>query len=200
MFKFIIVFLFVLTIVLFPIHLKITLKYTNKVLEIYIYKKKLEVNKSLKNNSKDQLKSKPTKIFFKPLNLRDIDLSDINLSDINLISHKFKKLKFKPKLILNTKLEYGFDDAALVAIVFGLIHSTYSLLYLILINFVKVKNIDLKVTPQFKENNLNMEISSIIYINFVKIIYMAFIILPCLINIKHNKTNFKKYRGGNVHG
>ncbi|MPQ32374.1 DUF2953 domain-containing protein [Clostridium estertheticum] len=200
MFKFIIVFLFVLTIVLFPIHLKITLKYTNKVLEIYIYKKKLEVNKSLYRNSKDQLKAKPTKIFFKPLNLRDIDLSDINLSDINLIIHKFKKLKFKPTLTLNTKLEYGFDDAALVAIVFGLIHSTYSLLYLILINFVKIKNIDLKVTPQFKENNLNMEISSIIYINFVKIIYMAFIILPCLINIKHNKTNFKKYRGGNVHG
>ncbi|MBU3098769.1 MULTISPECIES: DUF2953 domain-containing protein [Clostridium] len=195
MFKFILVFLFVLTIILFPIHLKITLKYTNKVLEIYIYKKKLEVNKPLKNNSKDQLKSKPTKMFFKSLNLRDI-----NLSDINLISHKFKNLKFKPTLVLNTKLEYGFDDAALVAIVFGLIHSTYSLLYLILINFVKVKNIDLKVTPQFKENNLNMEISSIIYINFVKIIYMAFIILPCLINIKHNKTNFKKYRGGNVHG
>ncbi|MBU3186121.1 DUF2953 domain-containing protein [Clostridium estertheticum] len=195
MFKFIIVFLFVLTIVLFPIHLKITLKYTNKVLEIYIYKKKLEVNKSLYRNSKDQLKAKPTKIFFKPLNLRDIDLSDINL-----IIHKFKKLKFKPTLTLNTKLEYGFDDAALVAIVFGLIHSTYSLLYLILINFVKIKNIDLKVTPQFKENNLNMEISSIIYINFVKIIYMAFIILPCLINIKHNKINFKKYRGGNVHG
>ena len=195
MFKFILVFLFVLTIILFPIHLKITLKYTNKVLEIYIYKKKLEVNKPLKNNSKDQLKSKPTKMFFKSLNLRDI-----NLSDINLISHKFKNLKLKPTLVLNTKLEYGFDDAALVAIVFGLIHSTYSLLYLILINFVKVKNIDLKVTPQFKENNLNMEISSIIYINFVKIIYMAFIILPCLINIKHNKTNFKKYRGGNIHG
>ncbi|MBU3214165.1 DUF2953 domain-containing protein [Clostridium estertheticum] len=190
MFKFIVAFLFVLTIILFPIHLKITLKYTNKVLEIYIYKKKLEVNKPLKSNSNDQLKSKPAKISFKPL----------NLIDINLISHKFKNLRFKPTLILNTKLEYGFDDAALVAIVFGLIHSTYSILYLILINFVKVKNIDLKVTPHFKENNLNMEISSIIYINFVKIIYMAFIILPCLINIKHNKTNFKKYRGGNVHG
>ena len=83
MFKFIIVFLFVLTIILFPIHLKIPLKDTIKGLEIYIYKKKLEVNKPLKNNSKDQLKSKPTKMFFKSLNLRDI-----NLSDINLISHK----------------------------------------------------------------------------------------------------------------
>ncbi|WP_443660997.1 DUF2953 domain-containing protein [Clostridium sp.] len=190
MFKFIIVFLFVLTIILFPIHLKITLKYTNKVLEIYIYKKKLEVNKPLKNNSKDKSQSKPKKRFFKRLIFKDI----------NLIIHKLKNSRFKPTLILNTKLEYGFDDAALVAIVFGLIHSTYSLLYLILINFVKVKNIDLKVTPHFKENNLNMEISSIIYINFVKIIYMAFIILPCLINIKPNKINIKKYRGGNVHG
>ena len=63
MFKFILVFLFVLTIILFPIHLKITLKYTNKVLEIYIYKKKLEVNKPLKNNSKDQLKLNLQKCF-----------------------------------------------------------------------------------------------------------------------------------------
>ena len=45
-----------------------------------------------------------------------------------------------------------------------------------------------------------MEILSIIYINLAKIIYMAFIMLICLINIKHKKTNIKKYKGGNVHG
>ncbi|MBU3161769.1 DUF2953 domain-containing protein [Clostridium frigoris] len=192
MFKFLIMFLFVLTIILFPIHLKITLKYTNKVLEIYIYKKKLKVSKPLKSNSKNKLKSKPARmlIFFKPL----------ILSDVNSIIHKLKTLRFRPKLILNTKLEYGLDDAALVAIIFGLIHSAYSLLYLKLITVAKVKNMNLKVTPHFKYNNLNMEISSIIYINLVKIIYMAFIILPCFINIKHGKLNIKKFRGGNVHG
>ena len=109
-------------------------------------------------------------------------------------------LKFKPTIILNTKLEYGFDDAAFVAILYGLIHSTYSFLYLLLQNFVKVKKIDLKVIPHFEENDFNMEISSIIYTNLGKIIYMAFIILNCLISIKHNKSNIKKYKGGNVHG
>lgn len=192
MFKCIIVFLFVLTIILFPIHLKITLKYTNKVLEIYIYKKKLKVSKPLKTNSKNKLKSKPARILisFKPL----------ILSDVNLIIHKLKTLRFRPKLILNTKLEYGLDDAALVAIIFGLIHSAYSLLYLKLITFVKVKNMGLKVTPHFKENNLNIEISSIIYINLAKIIYMSFIILPSFMNIKNKKLNTKKFRGGNIHG
>jgi len=190
MFKCIIVFLFMLTIILFPIHLKITLKYTNKILGIYIYKKKLKVNKPLKSSSKDKLESKPKKTFFKPL----------SLSDLNLIIHKFKNLRFKPGLILNTKLEYGLDDAALVAILFGLIHSAYSLLYLTLINFVKVKNMGLKVTPHFKENNLNIEISSIIYINLAKIIYMSFIILPSFMNIKNKKLNTKKFRGGNIHG
>ena len=190
MFKCIIVFLFMLIILLFPIHLKITLKYTNKILEIYIYKKKLKVNKPLKNKLENKIKSKPTKRFFKPL----------ILSDINLIIHKFINLRFKPMLTLNTKLDYGLDDAAIVAILFGLIHSTYSILYLILINFVKVKNMNLKVTPHFKENDLNMVISSIIYINIAKIIYTAFIILPCLINVKHNKNNIKEYRGGNLNG
>ena len=188
MFKGIIVFLLTLTIILFPIPLKITLKYSNKVLEIYIYNKKLKVKTPSKNN----IKSKPKDNFFK----------SFTLSDIKQIIYKIKNLKFKPLLILNTKLEYGFDDAAFVAILFGLLHSAYSFLYLLLINFVKVKNIDFKVIPHFEENDLNMEILSIIYMNLAKIIYMAFIMSICLasISIKHRKASMKKYKGGNVHG
>ena len=196
MFKCLIVFFLMLTIILFPIPIKITLKYSNKVLEIFIHNKKINIKKSLKNNKnnknnkKNQENTKPTQNFFKSL----------ILNDIKLIIYKIKSLKFKPTLILNTKVEYGLDDAALVAILFGFIHSAYSFLYIALPNFVKVKNMDLKVIPHFEENDLYMEISSIIYINLAKIIYMAFNILPCLINIKHNKTNMKEYKGGNVHG
>ncbi|MBW9144162.1 DUF2953 domain-containing protein [Clostridium sp. CM027] len=190
MFKCIIVFLLTIIIILFPIHLKITLKYSNKILGIYIYNKKLKVKKVLKNGNKNDLKGSLKENFFKSL----------ILSDIKLITYKIKKLKFKPTLTLNTKLEYGFDDAALVAILFGLIHSTYSFLYLILTDFVKVKNIDLKVNPHFKKNDFVMEISSIIYVNLAKITYIAFIMLICLITIKHNKMNIKKYKGGNIHG
>ena len=53
MFKGIIVFLLTLTIILFPIPLKITLKYSNKILEIYIYNKKIKV----KSPSKDKVNS-----------------------------------------------------------------------------------------------------------------------------------------------
>ena len=190
MFKCIIVFLLVLTIILFPIHLKITLKYSNKILGIYILNTKLKTKKTSKNNLKNDLKSKSKKNFFESL----------ILSDIKLIFYKIKNLKFKPTLTLNTKLEYGFDDAALVAILFGLIHSTYSFLYLLLINFVKVKPIDFKVIPHFEESDFDMEISSIIYMNLAKIIYMAFIMSICLIKIKHKNTNIEKYEGGNVHG
>jgi len=127
-------------------------------------------------------------------------LSSLFLDDIKLIIFRIENLKFKPKIILNTKLEYGFDDAAFVAILFGFIHSIYSLLYLILINFVKVKKMNFNVIPHFKEKDFNMEISSIIYTNLAKIINLVFVISLCLIEIKHNKVTMKKYRGGNIHG
>lgn len=186
MFISIIVFLLTLTIILFPIPLKITLKYSNKTLEVFIYNKKLK-KKAL---SKSDIK-----------NSSEINLSkSIELKDMKQIFNKVKKLKLKFALSLNTKLEYGFDDAALVAILFGLIHSAYSLLYSLLINYVEVKKINLKVIPHFEESDFNMETLGIIYMNLVKIIYMAFIILICLIKIKHKKTNLKKYKGGSVHG
>jgi hypothetical protein len=194
MFTGIIVFLITLTILLFPIPLKITLKYSKKILEIYVYNKKLQRKEHKKSKSKS--KSKPAKI------QKNTSYKSYTLSDIRLIINKIIGFKFKPTLNLTTKLEYGFDDAALVAILYGLIHSTYSFLYLLLLNFVKVKNIDHKVIPHFKEKNLSIEISSIIYTNLAKIIYMLTIMLICLtsINIRHKKMSFGKYKGGNVHG
>ncbi|MCB2297033.1 DUF2953 domain-containing protein [Clostridium tagluense] len=194
MFKGIIVFLLTLTIILFPIPLKITLKYKNKVLEIYIYNKKIKV----KTPSKDNVNSK-IKTIEKEIAKTDF-LKSLKVNDFKLIINKIKNLKFKPTISLNTYLEYGFDDAAFVAILFGLIHSTYSFFYLLLQKFTKVKKIDLKVTPHFKENDINMEILCIIYANLGKIIYISFVMISCLINIKHKKTNSKKYKGGNVHG
>ncbi|MGH4120008.1 DUF2953 domain-containing protein [Clostridium sp.] len=188
MFVGILVFVIALTIILFPIPIKITLKYSKKILEIYIYNKKLNRKINKKNNKAKKQKITTEKSY--------------TISDIKLIINKIMSLKFKPTLNLITKLEYGFDDAALVAITFGLIHSTYSFLYLLLLKFVKVKNIDHKVIPYFKEKNLNIEISSIIYTNLAKIIYMSIIMLMCLksINMRHKKINLQKYKGGNVHG
>ena len=188
MFKGIILFLLLITIILFPIPLKITLKYSSKVLEIYIYNKNLKT----KTPSKNKLKSKPKNVFFK----------SFTLNDLKLIIYKIQNLKFKPTLKLNTSLEYGFDDAAFVAILYGLIHSAHSFLYLLLINFINVKNIDLKVIPHFEENDLHLEILSIIYMNLAKIIYMVLIMSFCFVSITidHKKTNLKRYKGGNVHG
>ncbi|MGH4050475.1 MAG: DUF2953 domain-containing protein [Clostridium sp.] len=205
MFTFIIVFFFMLIIILFPIPIKITLKYSSKVLEIFIYNKKIDLKKSLennrnkrnrKNNKTGQTNNTTTKSKKSSFKLLIIN----NIYDIKLIFYKIKTLKFKPTLILNTKVEYGLDDAALVAVLFGIMHSTYSSLHIILLNFVKVKNMFFNVIPHFEENDLYMKISSTIYINFATVIYMAFKLLPCLINIMHNKSNFKEYKGGNVHG
>ncbi len=52
MFKCLIIFFLMLTIILFPIPIKITLKYSNKLLEIFIYKKKININKPLKKSKK----------------------------------------------------------------------------------------------------------------------------------------------------
>lgn len=194
MFKYIIIFFLLLTILLFPIPIKITLKYLNKDLEILIYNKKINIKKSLVSDNKNKLNyttnNKSIKSFFKSL----------ILNDKKLIIRQAKNLKFKPTLTLKTEIEYGLDDAALVAILFGLIHSTYNFLYVILLIFVKIKKNDFKVIPHFEKNDLYIVIASIIYINTAKIIYMAFRMLPCLINIRNNKTDMKKYKGGNVHG
>ena len=192
MFIGLIVVLLTITIILFPIPLKITLKYCDKVLEIFIYNKKI----ILKNPSNTEINNNIEAIA-KSNYIRSLDYDDIRL-----IIYKVRNLKFKPTLRLISKLEYGLDDAALVAILYGLIHTIYSFMYMLLLNFFKVKNIDLKVTPHFVENDLSMEISSIIYINLGKIIYMAIILISCLlrINIKHKKLCSKKYKGGNVHG
>ena len=196
MFKGIIVFLLALTIILFPIPLKITLKYRNKVLEIYIYNKKIKA----KSPSKDKVNSN-IKAMEKGMGKIDF-LKSLTFNEIKLIINKIINLKFKPTIFLNTKLEYGFDDAALVAVLYGIIHSAHSFVYLLLQNFVKVKKIDIKVIPHFEEHDINMEISSIIYSSLAKNVYIVFIMIICLVNIKilHNKSNIKKYRGGNVHG
>jgi len=200
MFKDIIVFVLTLAIILFPIPLKITLKYSNKVLEIYVYNKKLKI-KALSKLGLDNVSNPNTKTNKKTKKKKNI-LKSFTFNDLKLINYKVMHLKFKPTLHLNTNLEYGFDDAAFTAILFGIIHNIYSFLYLLLQNFVKVKKIGIKVIPHFEEHDFNFEISSIIYSSLVKNVYMAFILIICLINIKkiHNKSNFKRYRGGNVHG
>ena len=186
MFIGIIVFLITLTIILLPIPLKTTLKYSNKTLEVFVYNKKVKT----KAISKSDVKNFPDINLFKSFELKDM----------KPIFYRVRRLRLKFALSLNTKLEYGFDDAALVAILFGLIHSSYSFLYSSLSNFVEVKNITLKVTPHFEESDFKMETLGIIYMNLVKIIYMAFIVLICLIKIMHKKSNLKKYKGGSVHG
>lgn len=190
MFKAIIFFLITLIIILFPIPIKLTLKYSNKVLEIFIYNKKIKVKTHSNVVQKTIVKINTRNKFFK----------SFTFSDFKFIIYKYMKLKFKPTITLNTKLEYGFDDAALVAILFGLFHSAYSFLYLTLLNFAKIKKINLKIIPYYEKNDLNMEVLSIIYISLAKIIYMAFIMISCLIKIKHNKANMKEFKGGNVHG
>lgn len=192
MFKVLILLLITITIILFPIPLKLTLKYWNKVLEIFIYNKKIVLKKPSDTDINNNLEATAKSSFIKSL---DYD-------DIKLIIYKVMSLKFKPTLTLITKLEYGLNDAALAAILYGLIHTIHSFMYMLLLNFFKVKKTDLKVTPHFVENDFSMEISSIIYINLGKIIYMAIKLINCLlrINIKHKKLSSKKYKGGNVHG
>lgn len=199
MFKGLVVFLLTLTILLFPIPIKITLNYSNNILGIFVYKKKLK----LKFSSKKDLKAKTAKInSLKSYKTIKSIFKSYTFSDIKQIIYKISNSKFKPTLKINTKLEYGFDDAALVAILYGLIHSFYSFLYLLLLNFFRVKDIGIKVTPHYKENNINLEISSIIYINLTKIIYMAYVIISSLISIKinHKKINLQKQKGGNIYG
>ena len=106
MFKYLILLFLMLIIILFPIPIKITLKYSNKLLEIFIYKKKININKSLKRNKKAKT-NESNKANTKSKHVYLKSLITNNRNDIELIFYKIKNLKFKPTLILNTKVEYG---------------------------------------------------------------------------------------------
>lgn len=167
--KLFIIFLIILLLFV-PIPLKIYVLYKNNKLIIRFYKFTLYPSKHLKDMSKTYSKAKEKNKFttdFKKIFDRYI---------IQEIFYRLCKSKLKPRLKLDFNLDYGFEDAALTGLSYGLLNSIFAPLEHILYSLFKVKKLQLNALPDFNGSKLNLEIKSIISINVAQIINMSFII------------------------
>lgn len=167
--KLFIIFLIILLLFV-PIPLKVHVLYKNNKLIIRFYKFTIYPSKHIKDMSKTYFKAKEKNKFttdFKKIFDKYI---------IQEIFHRLCKNKLKPRLKLDFNLDYGFEDAALTGLSYGLLNSIFAPLEHIIYLLFKVKKLQLNAMPDFNGNKLNLEIKSIISINIAQIINMSFII------------------------
>lgn len=172
-----------------PMPLKIYILYKNNKLIIRFYKFPLYPSKHLKNisttNAKAKEKSKLT-----------VDLRKVfDKYTIKQIFYRFSKSKLKPSLKLDFNLDYGFEDAALTGLSYGLLNSFFAPLQNILSSLFKIKKLQLNAIPDFNGSKLNLEIKSIIYINIVQIINICFIIGLIILKSYKNHKYIHKTKG-----
>ncbi|WP_410506411.1 DUF2953 domain-containing protein [Haloimpatiens sp. FM7315] len=148
--------IFVPIIILCPFPIKFSLEYLNGNLKIYIFKKEISLNK-IKNKKKKNYKRK-RKGFTKYLTL----FNNLNLNTF-----------LKPNLKIEFFLQYGFEEAHNTALFYGVIQSFIPFINKLLLNFFNFKKIKYNIYPCFNEELIHFKIDSIIYVNIVKIIYMA---------------------------
>ena len=137
-----------------PIPIKFSFIYNNKSLNLYIYDRKISL-KSIKEHA-----------------TRSINKLNDNNNNIKKLLLTLEKNKFKPILDLSIKINYGFEDASITAISYGLIQMLCSVNYPILINFFNVKAYKFELNPKFNKELLKIQIKSIIWISIAKTIFI----------------------------
>ena len=88
--------------------------------------------------------------------------------------------KFKPKIKLNGDINYGIEDAALCALLYGLLCNISSFIYILLKIIFKIKTLDLNINPKFNTFTLSFGITSIFYFNIANIIYILYLIFKSM--------------------
>lgn len=153
-----------------PIPLKIYILYKNNKLIIRFYKFTIYPSKHLKDITKTYSKAKESNKFSS--NFKKI----FDKSIVQEIFHRLCKSRLKPRLKLDFNLDYGFEDAALTGLSYGMLNSIFAPLQYMLYSLFKVKRLQLNALPDFNGSKLNLEIKSIISINIAQIINISFII------------------------
>jgi len=160
----VIIFILLIIISFIPIPIKIKFIYEDKIAKLFIYK----FNIKLKKFSK---KIKSTTTPKKPKNK-----APIKLQNIKAILKKINNSKFKPRLKLKVKIDFGFSDAAITALSYGLINIIAPMVYELFKVVFKIKNFQYDLHPDFNNSKVKLQANSIIFISLVNVMYMVFII------------------------
>ena len=169
--------LVILLIIIFPIPLKIEITYSNKNFIIKLFKfiifsskngvenkylKRFLNKKSIKKNRYEAYKKYIRNRYDKKISFRKLYK--------NISSNKFKPL-IKVKGFLN----YGIEDAAHCALLYGLLCNIESIFNFSLDKIFKVKRLIFDINPKFNTITLSFGITSIFYFNIANIIYIFYL-------------------------
>ncbi|WP_411167899.1 DUF2953 domain-containing protein [Clostridium sp. MB05] len=184
----ILILLIIILLLIIPIPLKFEFIFSENIFKFKLFNLNMfSSNKGIEN--------KFFKNFINKHNLKNKEKSKVNCKDkktINSSSLKHKKLnkrlsikslynnistnKFKPLMKINGTLEFGVEDSASCAIIYGLMCNIPTVLNLILDKPFKVKGVNLDIKPKFNTEILYFDINSIFYFNVANIIYILYLI------------------------
>jgi hypothetical protein len=150
-----------------PIKIKTVVIYEDKKIHIYVFNYQIRIKEKVAEKKANIENAKRAERFIKRFLPRDIKTTVNNL----------KKNRYKARVKLKVEVTYGFEDAALTGMSSGIFHGFSPVMYSLAGMIFNVTGYEYIVNPQFNNPMLNFRISSIISINFAKIIYMLFIIL-----------------------
>lgn len=178
--KLCIIFFIIITILFFPIKLKLSVMYKENSLVIYLYKLKIFdfKDKLKKEKPKDEHsyhnKNKTTQ------KLKNM----LNSPSIRSLNEFFINSKIKPSIKLNFDLCYSLEDAMSCALLQGFLYSISYIPLWILNNYLNIKDYKINILAKFNDKFINFKSICIIYFNLANIIYILFNVLKILLRNK----------------
>lgn len=161
-------FLYTLIILLIPIPFKLHVYYKNGELIIKIFKFKKSINK---NKDIDHTTEKEHK---KKLNFTNYDYADV--------IKRFDKNPIKFKIKTTLEIDYGLEDAANTAVLYGVLWSLYPFIDRLLKIIFNFKALNFKLNPHYNEKTFQLDYN----------LFTIFNILILLFNIVYIIIIFKK--------
>ncbi len=160
---FLIVLLIILIIAFIPIPIKLRIHLNQSETSVFLYSKKINLNKQNTSHQKTKASVSETKKksnnTYEFLNLKNICFTLINN-------------KHKPKIKFNMDLKFGFEDAALTGLSYGLFSAIYPLLYHTLQLFFNIPKFQVNLNPDFEKITYKLNLKCIISISIAKAIYI----------------------------
>ena len=175
-----------------PIPLKFNLHYSKDRYYIKFYNINIISNDDgiLKKflNKKDNIIKESKINYSKTKDDIEIDYKGKNLNlkpFLKTLYINLKRNKFKPSIRFSSNSSYSLGDASRTAICLGLFYNINPILLYIFSILFKVKLLKTDFNPIFKDELLfELTIRSIITFNLAQIIYIALLILKCLLKNK----------------
>lgn len=191
--KILLIILFIFFVItFFPLRLKFSILYNEENYYIKLYNFIIiSKTKPIVDKTVDQTVKKKAKIKRKK-DRKSTFINNITKSiSPKILLHLVDSNRYKPKLKVNGTFVYSLGDASRTAISYGLISAVLPFLYRVLTAIFNIKNIDLPINPIFQDKFLlKIDITSIIYLSFAKVIYVIFLIIKSIIHSK--EANLKK--------